>query len=107
MERTFIPELAVGYFQIADLAAAVNVGTAWAAALPAIAVGSGQFILLLDAEGGNVRWRNDGTDPTSAIGGRIIQDTQMVYTANNISTLSLIAETVGAKMNVSIFKHRV
>ena len=114
MKRSFIPEIAVGYFQITDLTSAVNLATAWATAqgsdsrLPAIT--AHQYILLIDAEGANVRWRNDRdntTPPTATVGARLIQDTQLVYTANDLSTLQFIQEAATAKLNIQIFRHRV
>lgn len=111
MERGFTPELAVGFFQITDLSVAVNFGTAYDAAVVADARipprSSIQAIFILDVEGATVRWRNDGTAPTAAVGNRIIQDTGLVYTANSLDNLQLIQETAGAKLNVAIFKHRV
>lgn len=116
MERTFVPEIAVGFFQITDLSAAVNLATAWAAAVVADArlpaSTAHQYVILIDAEGGNVRWRNDSDTSvavTGTVGARLIQDTSMVYTANNISTLQFIRESASQtpKLNVQIFRHRV
>lgn len=115
MERTFIPEIPVGSFQISNLAAAITLAAAWTAAqagdarIPSMT--AGQYVLVIDAEGGNVRWRNDSDTSvavTGATGNRIIQDTGLVYTANGLSTLQFIQETgFTSKLNVQIYKHKV
>jgi hypothetical protein len=115
MERTFIPEQPVGSFQISNLAAAITMAAAWTAAqgtdarIPSI--NAAQYILVIDAEGGNVRWRADKDTTvaiTGATGNRIIQDTGLVYTGNSLSTLQFIQETgFTSKLNVQIFKHAI
>jgi hypothetical protein len=111
MERTFIPEVCVGFFQIADLSVAITLETAWAEAqvanpeLPDI--DQYQYLLMLDAEVANVRYRADGTAPTASVGNRIIEDTQLIYTAATRTTLTFIAEEAGAKLNIGIYRHTV
>jgi hypothetical protein len=112
MERLFVPEISIGYFQITDLTTAGGVGlaTAWAAAFPNNGITAGQYILVIDAEGGNVRWRSDAGAPTVAVGSRLIQDTSMIFTANNPSGLRFLQEVGAAgavKLNVSVFQQKV
>lgn len=111
MERTFLPEISVGHFQMSLIdGAAHDLATAWAAAYPALGISSNQYVLLIDVEGNNVRYKDTGDVPTAALGGRIIKDTQLVYTAAVASraNLQFIAETAAnCKVNITIYKHVV
>lgn len=112
MERTFIPEIAVGFFQIDLTDANVHhLDVEWAAARLATPtlpdINARQYLLLLDCEGANTRYRADGVDPGATVGNRIIQDTQFVFTGASRTTLSFIQETAGAKLNVGVYAHVV
>ena len=63
---------------------------------------TGARIAVIDAEVQNVRWRDDGTAPTTTVGMRIISDTQLVY-SGDLAAILFIAETAGAALNVSYY----
>jgi hypothetical protein len=109
MDRLFVPEIPVGFFQ-ADLADGVvhTLAALWLAALPALDINAGQFVLVIDCEGNNARYRADGTDPTAAIGNRIIKDTGFVYTGTGRSNIKFIAETAAnCKLNIGVYQQKV
>lgn len=126
MDRTFIPEIAVGIIPV-DLTGGgvVTLATAWAAAQVAgsmpltTATGPGrggindwQYILLIDCEGNNVRYRadanTDGGLPTANSGNRIIKDTQLIYTAASRDNLKFIAEVAATcKLTIGVYRHVV
>jgi hypothetical protein len=105
----------VGYQQITNLATAVGL-TIPAATSPATAgivgntsgtggassVGRARYALI-QAEGANVRWRDDGVAPTASVGFRLLQDDSFVYTGD-LSAIQFIQETAGGKLSVSYLR---
>lgn len=81
----------LGYQQLTSLATA--------AGLTAVAGGR---VAIIQAESQAVRWRDDGTNPTTTVGMRIAAGSDYVYTGN-ISSLKFIEETASAKLNVSVY----
>jgi hypothetical protein len=60
-------------------------------------------LAIIQAEGANVRWRDDGTAPTAGIGMRLLQDRDMFY-QGDLSAIRFIQEAGGAKLNVAYYK---
>jgi hypothetical protein len=60
-------------------------------------------IALIQCEGQAVRWRDDGANPTAAVGMRLLVDQDMVYSAT-LSSLRFIEVTAGATLNVSYYR---
>lgn len=86
-----------GFQQITSLSSAVG-----------LTVPAGTRLVLIQAEDQNVRWRDDGTDPTASVGMVITSDSLLVYTgAGEVSpfeAIRFIQETASAKLNVSYYK---
>lgn len=57
---------------------------------------------LIIAEDQNVRWRDDGTDPTTAIGMLLAAGKDFMY-VGDLSTIKFIAVTGTAELNVSYY----
>lgn len=57
---------------------------------------------IITPEGQNVRWRDDGTDPTASVGMPIYVGTSLLYDGNltNIKFINMVA---GGKVNVSYY----
>lgn len=57
---------------------------------------------IITPEGQNVRWRDDGTNPTSSVGMPIYVGTSLLYDGNlaNIKFINMVA---GGKVNVSYY----
>jgi hypothetical protein len=83
----------LGYTQITNLTAAVGLG-----AIPA-----GVEEVLLQPEAQNVRWRDDGTNPTASVGMRMIADTLYSFSIVQLAQLKFIEETASAKLNISFY----
>ena len=81
-----------GYEQITDLSAAVG-----------FTVPAGARLAVIIAETQAVRWRDDGTDPTAAVGMPLATGVQWTY-PGNLSAIKFIEQTGSAKLNVSYFK---
>lgn len=85
-----------GFEQVADLTAAVGL-----ADIPAAAAGPAGFAVLL-AETKNVRWRDDGNDPTASVGMLLIAGEPFVY-QGDLSAIKFIEVEPTAALNVSYY----
>lgn len=56
--------------------------------------------VLLTAEAGNIRWRDDGVDPTILIGTPLLAGTDFWYTGD-VKTLRVIGVDAAAILNVN------
>lgn len=83
-----------GYVQMTSLATAVAL-----TGLPA----TGVKMTLIQAEANPIRWRDDGTDPTVAVGSVIDTGQTLVYTGEP-SQIRIIETAASAKANVTYYK---
>lgn len=88
---------ALGYTQVTNLTAAVGVGT-----IPA-----GAETVLLQCTGQNVRYRDDGTDPTTTIGMVLVANTIYEFTVAQIARMKLIETAATAVLNISFYGTKV
>jgi len=91
----------VGYCQIAaaTLAAATPLSSC-SGGIPA-----GANLALLQAETQNIRWRDDGTAPTTTVGMILIQGAhQPTLYAGTLSKLQFIDATAGGILNVTFYR---
>jgi len=63
---------------------------------------AGASFAVINPEGQSVRWRDDGTDPTAAVGMLIPKDAEFTY-QGDLSAIKFIETTSGAKLNVSYY----
>jgi len=82
----------IGFEQITDLSSAVGF-----ASVPTRA-----RMAFIQAQGEDVRWRDDGTDPTSGVGMLITVDSILSYTGN-MSKIKFIEASAGAVLNISYY----
>jgi hypothetical protein len=82
----------LGYQQITNVSAAVGltipVGTAFA---------------LIQAESQNVRWRDDGTDPTATVGMVLMAGSTLEYDGSSFASIKFIEVAASAKLNISYY----
>lgn len=83
----------IGYFQITSAAAATG--------LPSIP--DKARYALIQPESQNIRWRDDGTNPTASVGMKLVANDTLVY-SGVLSSFKLIEETGSAKVNVTYYK---
>lgn len=57
---------------------------------------------MIQAEGGAVRWRDDGTDPTSTVGMILLAGSELDY-VGQISALRFIAATDTPILDISLY----
>ena len=57
---------------------------------------------LIQVESKDVRWRDDGTDPTASVGMLLLAN-QDIWYANDLSKLKFIETAASAKLNVAYY----
>lgn len=63
----------------------------------------GARVALIQALVQNIRWRDDGTDPTSTVGTRLHAGETFMY-FGDLKALRFIEEASGAEVNISAYK---
>jgi len=84
-----------GYQQIADLSEAVGLTVP-----TAVSVKTGTAVIFAEAQ--DVRWRDDGDDPTTTIGMLLKAGAEFTY-QGDLSAIKFIEVTSGAVLNVSYY----
>lgn len=72
-----------------------------ATALSGGSLPTGATMALIQAESQNVRWRDDGTNPTASVGQRLLAGESRWF--GNLSALKFIEEAASAKLNVNYY----
>lgn len=83
---------ALGYQQITGLSSST-----------AMTVPSGATIAVVQAEGADVRWRDDGTAPTASVGMSLPAGAERIFDAS-LAAVRLIQTASGAVVNVSYYQ---
>lgn len=89
----------MGYQQISDLSSAVGL------TVPVLSPGGSNVkanFALIIAETQNVRWRDDGTNPTSSVGMLLVAGVPLQYDGD-LSKIKFIEVTASAKLNISYY----
>lgn len=82
---------AKGYQQISSLSSAA-----------ALTVPSGATVALIQAESQSVRWRDDGTNPTTSVG-MVLAAGESLFFTGALSAFRAIEITASAKLNISYY----
>ena len=83
-----------GHQQITDLSSAVG-----------LTVPAGSQFAIIRAEGQNVRWRDDATDPTASVGFPLNTGDALPFTyQGNLSAIKFIETTSGQRYDVAYYK---
>lgn len=85
---------ALGYQQLTALSSAVAVSSS----IPA-----GAQTVLLQSETQNVRYRDDGTDPTATVGMILVTNTVYEFTIAQIARMKVIEAAASAKLNIAFY----
>lgn len=91
MPNTDSPRHPLGYEQLTGISSA-----------KALTGQSGARLAIISVEGAAVRWRDDGTNPTTTVGMRLADGGGFIY-ASDPTALKFIEETGTAKVNVSYY----
>jgi hypothetical protein len=90
--NTAVRYVPLGYEQITDLSSAAP-----------LTVPEGANVAVIEAEAQAVRWRDDGTDPTAAVGFPLASGGTLEY-SGTLSALRFIEQIASAKLNVTYYK---
>ena len=69
----------------------------------ALTVPSGATLAIFTVEASNVRWRDDGTNPTASVGMLLVNGQSLIYNGE-LSKIKFIDVTSGAKVGVSYYQ---
>lgn len=69
----------------------------------ALTVPDGANFCIFDCESQNVRWRDDGTNPSASVGMRLLTGVSFSYDGA-LSAIKFIEEAASAKLNVSYYR---
>lgn len=73
-----------------------------------LTVPAGTRLCFIQADGGSVRWRDDGTNPTPTVGMIMTDNSILVYNAagetNPFTAIRFIEVSTTSKLNVSYYK---
>jgi hypothetical protein len=98
------PSVTLGYFQYALSAGAVPLATASGGALPTVdANNNPPTCVYITAEAAGFRWRDDGTNPTAAVGMPVANGSTLFYDGSDLSKLRLIGQTTAAVLNIQFY----
>lgn len=93
MQQSFMAERALGYQQLT-----IDATTAQALTVPA-----GTTLILITPEAQAIRYRDDGTLPTSAVGYPTPVGGELRYTGQNKSAIRIIGQAASAIVNVMYY----
>lgn len=92
MDQGFQAERSLGYQQLTSLATAVTV-------IPP----AGTSLILITPEGAGVRWRDDGTAPTTTVGYPLNVGMELRYTATGMRRLQVVQQAASAVLNLAFY----
>jgi hypothetical protein len=103
MQQGFRAEKALGYGQL--LAAAVDAGVLLSTISlnGVIGIPDGTILIVVQPEAQAVRYRDDGTAPTAAIGQPLAVGQVLQYTAQNAKQLRFTSQVAGAVLNCTFY----
>jgi len=84
--------IACGHLQVTSLSTAVG-----------LTVPSNATWALIECESQQVRWRDDGTDPTTTVGHVMSPGDILTYDGTKLSAIKFIEVAASAKLNVSFY----
>lgn len=86
------PLTPVGFEQISGMAAATSLSPP-----------QGALYALIQCLAQNVRWRDDGTSPTTAVGMQLAADKSMFYNGE-LGHIEFIEEAAAAELNITYYR---
>lgn len=81
----------LGYQQITSLSSATG-----------LTIPEGTTYAIIQAEAQGVRWRDDGTDPTSSVGMKLPADAELQY-SGQFARIKFIELTASAALNITYY----
>lgn len=104
MQSNFVAEVSLGYFQSSNTAFNSAALLSTISGLAAV-MAKGPVMLRIQPEAQAVRWTDDGTVPTAAVGYNLAAGAELIYTARNYANLRFFSVANGAIINVVAYAH--
>jgi hypothetical protein len=98
MQSNFVAEKTLGYAQLTSIDASTLVSTATFGGVAGIPAGT--LLLIITPQTQAIRWRDDGTAPTAAVGYPLAIGSELRYTGVGLTTLRVISQVAGAAINI-------
>lgn len=89
----FLSPLGIATIANASIVAAAGLGT----------IPDNTLVAFIQAEGGDVKWTDDGTTPTSTVGKRLYDGQELQY-SGPLKSLKIISVSGTPQLNVSYYK---
>lgn len=83
----------LGYQQLSTISSAT-----------ALTIPAGATVAYVTAESGTVRYRDDGTNPTTTVGTPLTQGFTLIYVATPLTAVKFIDTSTGAVLSVNYYK---
>lgn len=90
-----------GYLQPAGFVQLTSLATA--AGFSANQIPDNAKVVMIQAESQTVRWRDDGTNPTTTVGMNLVAGDMLVY-SGTMSAIKFIEVSASAKLNCTFYK---
>lgn len=98
MQAGYLAEKPLGYFQVTGIDVAATIASKIGSAIPA---GTVQILIIPEAQA--IRWRDDATNPTAAIGQPLAVGAELRYTCRAFAQLAVISQVAGAILNCTFY----
>jgi hypothetical protein len=98
MQQNFIADKDLGYVQVA--AGGVDTAQTVASLFPGGAIPKGTIVILISPEAQALRWRSDGTPPTTTVGYPLAVGAELRFSIAQMPQLRIISSTAGAIVNL-------
>lgn len=100
MQANYQAEKPLGYVQGASIDSATLINSLTFQGQSAAGIPPGTVLLRIIPEAQAIRWRDDGTAPTTTVGQPLAVGAELQYTARGMNALQVISQVAGAKVNV-------
>ena len=104
MQSNFLAEVPLGYAQLTSIDSSTLVSTATFGGV--VGIPAGTVLLLVTPQTQAIRWRDDGTAPTAAVGYPTPVGAELRFTAASLPALRVISQVAGAAVNLVAYGQR-
>lgn len=102
MQAGFLAERSMGYAQSGAVDASTLISSLTFGGVAGIP--NGTSLIIITPQTQDIRWRDDGTAPTAAIGYPLAAGAELRYTGADMQNLRVISQVAGAIVNVIAYK---
>lgn len=104
MQPGFMGERSLGFAQSAAVDASTLISSLTFGSAAGAGIPNGTVLLIITPQTQAIRWRDDGTAPTAAVGYPLAVGAELRYTAADMQNLRVISQVAGAVVNVIAYK---